>query len=135
MKMTQEADYALRIVLHLSKLGMNNRIDAKSLSEEEGIPARFTLKILRKLTQGGITKAYRGVHGGYALNQEPKDLNLKIVIEMIDGPICLNRCVYDKDFCNLKRSNHCSIHHVLTDIKTLLTDKLESVNFKDLIDK
>ncbi|MPW25861.1 Rrf2 family transcriptional regulator [Alkalibaculum sp. M08DMB] len=135
MKITQEADYALRIVLNLSKLGMDNRIDAKSLSEEERIPTRFTLKILRKLTQGGITRAYRGVHGGYALNQNPQDLNLKIVIELIDGPICVNRCVYDKEFCNLKRTNHCSIHHVLGEVKDLLTDKLESVNFKDLLEK
>lgn len=132
MKITQEADYALRIVMYLSKLGIEDRIDAKTLSEEEGIPARFTLKILRKLTKASLTKAFRGMSGGYALNHPPEDITLKDVIEAIDGPICVNRCTYDKAFCNLQRTNHCKVHKALGEVKDVLLEKLKNINFKDL---
>ncbi|MCG8538528.1 MAG: Rrf2 family transcriptional regulator [Clostridia bacterium] len=133
MRMTQEADYALRIILLLSKVGMDARIDAKHISESEGIPSRFTLKILRKLTQGGLTRSYRGIGGGYSLNKSPASITLKDVIEVIDGPICINRCLYDKKYCNLHRTNTCDVHRALNDVRKTLIEELESVNFDDLV--
>ncbi len=132
MKITQEADYAMRIILFLSKLGMENRIDANTLSTKEGIPTRFTLKILRKLTQTGLTRAYRGVNGGYALKEKPENITFKKVIEAIDGTICVNRCLYDEAFCNINRTNKCDIHRALGKVKDVLIKELDSINFKDL---
>lgn len=133
MKITQEADYALRIILFLSKSGMEARIDAKTISESEGVPSRFTLKILRKLTKAGLTKSYRGVGGGYSLGKTPEAITFKDVIEAIDGPIYINRCLYDKEYCNLHRTNTCDIHRELNNVRKTLVEKLEDVNFKDLM--
>ncbi|WP_432666268.1 Rrf2 family transcriptional regulator [Wukongibacter baidiensis] len=133
MKITQEADYALRIILHLSKNGIDARVDAKSISESEGIPARFTLKILRKLTKAGLTKSYRGVGGGYSLNRKPEAITMKDVIEAIDGPIYINRCIYDKEYCNIHRTGTCDIHRELNKVRKTLIEELESVNFSDLM--
>lgn len=133
MKITQEADYALRIILHLSRNGIDARVDAKSISESEGIPTRFTLKILRKLTKAGLTKSYRGVGGGYSLNREPEAITMKDVIEAIDGPIYINRCLYDKEYCNIHRTGTCDIHRELNKVRKTLIKELESVNFSDLM--
>lgn len=133
MKITQEADYALRIILFLSKAGMNARNDAKTIAESEGVPSRFTLKILRKLTKAGLTKSYRGVGGGYSLGKPPETITFKDVIEAIDGPIYINRCLYDKEYCNLHRTNTCDIHRELNNVRKTLMEKLEGVNFKDLM--
>ncbi len=133
MKITQEADYALRIILHLSRNGIDARVDAKSISESEGIPTRFTLKILRKLTKADLTKSYRGVGGGYSLNREPEAITMKDVIEAIDGPIYINRCLYDKEYCNIHRTGTCNIHRELNKVRKTLIKELESVNFSDLM--
>ncbi|NRZ85039.1 Rrf2 family protein [Clostridium beijerinckii] len=93
MNINQESDYAFRIILMLSKEGLDNKLDAKSLSEKGNIPLRFLLKLTRKLTQAGILKSYRGVNGGYAITREPKDITLKDVVEAIQGPIIVTRCV------------------------------------------
>ena len=63
MKITREADYALRIIAMLAD--ENRQIEAKAIAEKNDIPYRFTLKILRKIVQAGIIKSYRGVNGGY----------------------------------------------------------------------
>ena len=47
MNINQESDYALRLVLMLSKEGLDNKLDAKFLSEKTNIPLRFLLKLTR----------------------------------------------------------------------------------------
>lgn len=93
------------------------------------------MKILRKLTKGGLTKSFRGVSGGYALNREPAKITLKDVIEIIDGPICLNRCLYDEQYCNLNLTGSCEVHHKLQQIRDLLVSELEKADFKSLLEK
>ena len=59
MRITLEADYAVRIVDCLSLSG--RRLDARSISEKTGVTLRFTLKILRKLGMAKIVRSYKGV--------------------------------------------------------------------------
>ncbi|MFT5872722.1 MAG: Rrf2 family iron-sulfur cluster assembly transcriptional regulator [Clostridium sp.] len=134
MKITQEADYGLRVVLHLCKLGYGEKVEAKAISEKEGIPLRFLLKLLRKLIHADILKSYRGVKGGYAINKLPEQISLKDVIESIDGSICVNRCVIDPNFCNLNRSGVCIVHRAMTKVQKNLNAELQSINFRQLVD-
>ena len=134
MKITQEADYGIRVVIYLCKLGYGEKVEAKVISEKEGIPLRFLLKLLRKLIQADILRSYRGVKGGYAINKLPEQINLKNVIEAIDGPICVNRCVVEPNFCNLKRSGVCIVHRAMAKVQKNLNAELESINFKQLVD-
>ena len=59
MRITHEADYAIRVTYCLALTG--GKQCAKDISELTGVTLRFALKILRKLTQSGITKSYKGV--------------------------------------------------------------------------
>ena len=70
MRMTHDADYALRICYTLAKEG--KQISAKSLSEKTGVTIRFTLKILHRLSEYHIVSATKGATGGYFLT---KDIN------------------------------------------------------------
>lgn len=132
MKITQEADYGLRVILYLSKLEYGTRVDAATIAEQESLPLRFLLKLLRKLITPGIVKSYRGVNGGYSLNRMPEEITLKDVIEAIDGPICVNRCIMDSAYCNAKKGNHCEVHRALSEVQKSLSMELTKINFKDL---
>lgn len=134
MKITQEADYGLRVVLHLCKLGYGEKVESKVISEKECVPQRFLLKLLRKLIHADILKSYRGVKGGYAINKLPEQISLKDVIESIDGSICVNRCVIDPNFCNLNRSGVCIVHRAMTKVQKNLNAELQSINFRQLVD-
>lgn len=132
MNINQESDYAFRIILMLSKAGLDNKLDAKSLAEQGNIPLRFLLKLTRKLTQSGIVKSYRGVNGGYAITKEPKNITLKDVVEAIQGPIIVNRCIYDKEACSANKASHCSIHKALCNVQNTLLDELKKITFEQL---
>lgn len=133
MKITQESDYAMRIVLFLCRLGVGKKIEAKAISEAEGVTLRFTLKILRKLTHKGIITSFRGVNGGYALAREPQEITMRDVIEAIEGEIFINRCLNSKENCNIQRGNVCAVHKELAKIQRSLLENLSSVTFKKLM--
>ena len=59
-------------------------VEAKLIAEEENIPMRFLLKILRLLARAGFVESYRGINGGYALTRPPEEITLRDVIEAIE---------------------------------------------------
>lgn len=133
MGITQECDYALRVVLFLSEKENGEKVEAKIISECLNIPLRFLLKLLRKLTIAGVLNSYRGVGGGYSLAVDPEEVSMKDVIEIIDGPIYVNRCLYDSAYCSLNRSSTCNIHQVLNQIQMQLEKELQKINFKNML--
>lgn len=131
MKITREADYALRIVAMIAEEG--RQIEAKVIAEKNEIPYRFTLKILRKIVQSGIIKSYRGVNGGYVLNKAPSEITLKDVIEVIDGKIAINKCMEESGIC--KNDGVCRIQKQLYRVQTVLADELGKITFEDILKK
>ena len=91
MHITQESDYAVRIVFCLARAGV--RMDARSISEQMCVTLRFSLKILGKLAQSGIVASYKGNRGGYELARPASEITLLQVIVAVEGPYRLCRCV------------------------------------------
>lgn len=129
MKITREADYALRIVSMLAF--EESQVEAKAISEQKLIPYRFTLKILRKLVQSGIVKSFRGVNGGYCLNKPISEITLYDVIETIDGTIDINRCIAEPEIC--QSSGECKIQRAFLDAQKVLVEYLSSVTMEQVL--
>lgn len=131
LRITQETDYALRIIDYLSKSGCKV-VDASTISEKLKVPLRFTLKILRKLNLAGLTSANRGVKGGYYLKKEPREITYKDVLEAIEGDLYINKCLQDQVNCtrNMK-TGECIINENLKKIQDRLNMELEKYTFEN----
>jgi len=132
MRLNQATDYAFRSVLYLSLLPRGQVVEAKLIAEEENIPMRFLLKILRLLTRAGFVESYRGINGGYALARPPEEITLRDVIEAIEGPIQINRCLISPEECNKKFSSRCPIHAALFSVQQVLTEEFGRYDFGTL---
>ena len=134
MRITLESDYALRIVTVLGEHG--GRLDAKSLSEATSVTPRFTLKILHKLVVGNIVTSFKGVNGGYVLAVPTTQLTLKNVIELIDGPIAIARCIESESGCALNYDKTaCAYHHIFDSLSFDLANKLDKITISDVINR
>ena len=133
MRITQEADYALRIVALLASNG--NVIDANTIAESAGITQRFALKILRKLSLGEIVSSQKGAGGGYRLAREPENITLKDVIELIDGEIAISKCLSEEHICSKQGINKsaCKIHLIFDAINQDLVKRLEKITIASVI--
>ncbi len=130
VRITQEADYAFRIVRCLA--AENGKMGSTKISESAGIPHRFTFKILRKLTHAGITSSIRGKGGGYLLAKEPQDITLLDIVEIIDGKVLINKCLEPEYSCSMHVDTLCSLHNTIGKISETIRDELRKVKFSDL---
>lgn len=134
MRITLESDYALRIVSALAEC--DNVVDANLLSEKTSVTLRFTLKILHKLVQGNLVSSYKGAKGGYKLKVSPDEITLKSVIELIDGPIAIVRCLGNGETCSMNSDKTaCIYHHIFDKISFDLAAKLEAITISDVLSK
>ena len=131
MHITQESDYAIRIVYCLAKSGA--RRDARSISEEMCVTLRFSLKILGKLASSGIVNSYKGNRGGYELAHPPAQVSLRDVITAVEGPYHFSRCTQDGQ-CNRGASGSCAFQKVFRKLSDDINEKLQKVNFQMLLD-
>ena len=132
MRITLESDYALRILTAIA--GYDSVTDAKTIAEDTSVTPRFALKILHKLVQGNLINSYKGAKGGYELKVSPEKITLKNVIELIDGPICIARCVEGECSLNYDKTS-CVYHHIFDTVSLDLAKKLDSITISDVINK
>ncbi|MGI6169175.1 MAG: RrF2 family transcriptional regulator, partial [Christensenellales bacterium] len=121
--------YAFRTVLYMSDLPLSSSHNVKTIAEQLTIPPRFASKILQKLKRGNIIKSFRGVYGGYSLNRPPEEIDFLQVLEAIDGPVTLNRCLTDEGLCSRGAAPACYVHQQLKKLQSELCQRLQSVNF------
>lgn len=133
MYLTQESDYAVRIVYCLAKCG--KRRDARSISEEMCVTLRFSLKILGKLVTNGVVESYKGNRGGYELARDPAQITLKDVIEAVEGPLKLSRCIGEGGAaeCNRGASGCCAFQSVFHEISADINKRLSQVTFASMM--
>lgn len=130
MQLTRQADYAIRALLHLSAAEPGNVVQTKEIASSEGIPEKYLPTIMRTLARAGLVRTLRGNQGGVLLARGPEDINLLEVIEAIEEPIMLNRCLREEGECS--RESFCPVHPVWDRIQQTLIDRLESTSFADL---
>lgn len=131
MQITRQADYAVRAVLHLARMGNTERAATSTVAKEQNIPPSFLAKIISQLSIAGLLHTSRGARGGVTLAREPKDITLLEVVEAIDGPIQLNECVGNDGLCTFEEE--CPIKPVWCNAQEELVQRLKSTNFAQLL--
>ena len=132
MYITQEADYAVRIVYCLAKSG--KRRDARSISDEVSVTLRFSLKILGKLSAAGIVNSFKGNRGGYELAHAPADISLRQVLSAVEGPYVMSRCINEGE-CSRGAIDDCAFHRAFSRISKSINTQLEAVTFQSMMDE
>ena len=133
MKITQEADYAIRFVYILAK--QRDMVQgAAQLSQVAATPERYTLKILHKLKHQGIVQSVKGAHGGYLLACDPSEISLKRVIEAIDGEIALSKCMGEDPCSRMGQDKQgCCFHRIFCDLSREVAERLSGITIADVL--
>lgn len=84
--LTKKADYGLALLSALAERGRYGRINLTELSKM-GLPKAFMAKIAISLVEAGILNSKEGKGGGYGLNYEPKEIQVKEALEAIEGEV------------------------------------------------
>ena len=127
MQITRQADYAVRAMVYLAQLGPDKPTATREIAKQKSIPPSFLAKIVSQLSVAGLLQTSRGAHGGVSLAKPAESISLLDVVQAIDGPILLNDCVADTNFCTYDDS--CPLKPVWCDAQKMLLDHLSKATF------
>ncbi len=132
MQFTKAEEYGIFGVLHLAQKGASEVVPLSEISEEQNIPEKFLAKIFQSLSQGGIIRSHRGVRGGFTLARDPKDITIKEILETIQGPYHLIKCLPDMDACANGKTGFCALRELVLVAETRLISTFEEFSVADL---
>ena len=126
----RNTDYAARLMVHLAKHYGNGPISTRTAAAEEQVPYQLACKLMQKLNNAKLVTSCMGPKGGFVLGAEPSKISLLEVVEAIQGPISINRCVLDEDACS--RNTICFVREKLADIQDVMTKGLAAITLDEL---
>jgi Rrf2 family iron-sulfur cluster assembly transcriptional regulator len=131
MRLTRAAEYAIRCILYLAKIGRGQQASRKDIARYAEIPPHFLAKIAQDLARAGLIEIRQGAKGGFSLLKDPRDITLLEIVETMIGEIYLNDCVARPSSCNALDA--CAVHQVWLKARIQLRDTLREVTFDKLI--
>jgi Rrf2 family protein len=93
---TKKAEYAILILMDLVLQPEGRYSTAQEIAERQRIPQTFTPQIISALTRAGWIEGVRGPGGGVRPVVDLSDLSVLEVIETVDGPVIITRCLTEE---------------------------------------
>ncbi|MFQ5452574.1 MAG: RrF2 family transcriptional regulator [Candidatus Zixiibacteriota bacterium] len=131
MQFTKAEEYGMLGVLYLASKGMKSITPLSEISETQAIPEKFLAKIFQSLSRYGIIRSHRGVRGGFSMAKKPNEVSVKDVLEAIQGPYHLTKCIKETDICD--KSVFCSIRELLIIAENNMVSVFQKHTLADLI--
>jgi Rrf2 family protein len=130
MRLTRQGDYAVRVMHDLASHAPEMPILRAQIQARQDVPAAYLAKIIQALARAGLVRTLPGARGGVTLNVPAEAVTLLQVIEAVEGPIRLNRCVEAPGAC--PRDRFCPVHPVWMRLQALLLRELGGVTIAAL---
>jgi len=127
----RNTDYALRAMVHLAAHEGGEPIATSVIAKEELIPYQLACKLLQKLQKAKLVESTMGPQGGFNLAKGACAISLQEIIETIQGPIVLNRCLIGRKFC--PRRTDCMIGPKLASLQEHIDNSLSEITLSDLV--
>lgn len=134
MKISAKARYSLRILLDIA---LNETPDhprlMKEICEAQGLPEKFTSRLVIPLREQGMIHSLRGKSGGFRLAKSPTDITLLAILEAIQGPIALVDCITSRKGC--ARTAACPAQLIWADVNTAVRNALAAITLETVINR
>jgi Rrf2 family protein len=132
LALTRKTEYALIALCHLARQG-RKVVSARDIAMAHEVPLPLLMNVLKKLNRSGFLMSVRGAHGGYMLDKAPREITLEALVEAVEGPVHLVRCVnagHDARACEI--SDACPIRGAIHRVHERLRKFFSEVTIADL---
>ena len=131
MELTKAGDYGFLGIMYLARQPEKRVVRLSEISENEDIPEKFLAKIFQSYTRSGLVKSHRGARGGFSMAKPADKITAKDILESVQGPIYLTRCLNDSESC--ERKDTCNLRKIWIKSQDHLNSLLEKKTLADLI--
>ncbi len=85
LKLSRKTVLALEAVLDIAYNARPNPVQARDITDRQGIPQRYLEQVMQQLVRAGVLKGVRGPKGGYALARERRRVTVGDVVRVVSA--------------------------------------------------
>lgn len=123
VRLSRESEYGLEALRLLARQPPGTTMLLHEIASAGELPEEFLAKIFQKLVRGGVLLPHRGAVRGYSLARPAGAINLREVLEAIEGRGLFERCPFWPSRCGEGRL--CCFHAQWVEIRPMLRRTLE----------
>jgi Rrf2 family iron-sulfur cluster assembly transcriptional regulator len=128
MNLGQVEDYAVRALVDLAA---HPEARVREIAVRTAIPGTHLAKVIQALARSGLVETTRGRSGGVRLLRPPSEINMREVIEAVQGPLRLNRCPRRGQAC--PQDPNCQLYRFWQEFEQRVILQFEEVRLADLL--
>ena len=87
MRFSLQVQYAICGAFDIAYNADAEPVQVRVISERQGIPARYLEQIFQRLRRAGLVTSKRGPGGGYTLAHPAAEIDLRQIVEAVEGPV------------------------------------------------
>ena len=131
MKISTRARYGTRLMVELGRRYGQGPVFLKKIARTEDISEKYLSQIIIPLKAAGLVNSFRGARGGYALAKEPGNINIREIVEVLEGDFTLVECVKNENDC--LRSSVCVTRNLWNEVGKAIANTLAKSTLEDLV--
>jgi Rrf2 family protein len=133
MGLTNKGEYGVRGIIYLAQQPPGRMSLVSEIAAAVEVPQSFLAKIMQQFTRLNLVHSSRGTGGGFTLARPASQITLREVVEAVEGPIIVNRCILGTGTCS--REGSCQVHQVWRTIQRHIVESLDAVTIEELARK
>ena len=87
MKMSTRGRYGIKAMLELALVYDTGMMSVRSIAQKQKISELYLEQLFSILKKANLIKSVRGAKGGYSLTRTPKEITIKDIIDVVEGPV------------------------------------------------
>ena len=132
MKITAKSRYALRILLDIAVSGDAAPRPISEIAASQSISEKFISRIAVPLRRAGLLATERGVRGGLRLARFADQITLLDILEAMEGPFGLLRCLAHPGVC--RRQGKCAAECTWRRVNEAFAETLRKTRLSDVVE-
>lgn len=135
-KLTRKIEYCLMLIAHMAKQKIKDDkvfVNVAKMAEIYGIPQMNASKAIQYLVRVDFLESRQGIHGGYKLSCDLAKVSLFELIETIEGPFGIVKCLRENDKNSCSYFSECNIANPMQRLNEKLVVFYKNITLEEVI--
>lgn len=116
---------------HMGAKHQGDLTTAKEVADSYHAPFEAVARSLQIMAQRGLLRSEQGAQGGYMLSRDLRKVSMLELIEMMEGPTRIAKCLHDNDGCEIQ--GNCNIISPIQHLNMRLTDFYKGLSVYEVL--
>lgn len=131
-KVHRKLEYSLMALKHMSAKPVGELTTAKEVADAFHAPFEAVARSLQIMAQKGLLRSEQGVQGGYRILRPLAEVTLLELIEMMEGPTRIAKCLGGRgEACEIQ--SRCNIISPIQSLNSRLSDFYRSLSVEEIL--